>query len=66
MLYLDNSATTPILPEVKDKMMTYLTAEYGNPSGKYYELAVNAETAIKEARHHVSKLLNANENGGYS
>ncbi len=61
MLYLDNSATTPILPEVKDKMMTYLTAEYGNPSGKYYELAVNAETAVKESRHYVSKLLNANE-----
>ncbi|GGC76542.1 cysteine desulfurase IscS [Thalassobacillus devorans] len=61
MLYLDNSATTPILPEVKDKMITYLSEEYGNPSGKYYDLAINAEAAVKEARKQLSKLLNADE-----
>ncbi|GGD08307.1 cysteine desulfurase family protein [Pontibacillus salipaludis] len=61
MLYLDNSATTPILPEVKDKMLTYLSNEYGNPSGKYYQLAVNADQAIKESRTHLSKLLNSKE-----
>ncbi|WP_079478866.1 cysteine desulfurase family protein [Halobacillus salinus] len=59
MLYLDNSATTPILPEVRDKMMTYLSNEYGNPSGKYYELAENANKAVEEARTHVSTLLDA-------
>jgi cysteine desulfurase len=31
-IYLDHNATTPILPEVLDAMMPYLTAEWGNPS----------------------------------
>src|SRR5699024_8521205 len=61
MLYLDNSATTSILPEVKDKMITYLTEEYGNPSGKYYQLAENAKQAIDSARKHVAQLLNSKE-----
>ncbi|QHT48500.1 cysteine desulfurase [Bacillus sp. SB49] len=59
MLYLDNSATTHILPEVKEAMETFLTSEYGNPSGKYYNLAINAESAISQAREHVSKLINS-------
>lgn len=61
MLYLDNSATTSILPEVKDKMLTYLTTEFGNPSGKYYALAENADYAIKDARFHVANLFHAKE-----
>ncbi|WP_188207534.1 cysteine desulfurase family protein [Alkalibacillus aidingensis] len=61
MLYLDNSATTSILPEVRDKMLTYLTSEFGNPSGKYYDLAKNADLAINEARTHVANLLSAKE-----
>lgn len=61
MLYLDNSATTPILPEVKDAMLIYLTSEFGNPSGKYYNLANNSNNAVEQARKDVSKLLNAKE-----
>ncbi|NMA91051.1 MAG: cysteine desulfurase [Amphibacillus sp.] len=59
MLYLDNSATTPILPEVKEKMMIYLSEEFGNPSGKFYDLAVHAKDAVEEARGHVATLLQA-------
>lgn len=57
MLYLDNSATTAILPEVKDAMLPYLMEEFGNPSSKYYSLATNAATAIKVARSNVANLL---------
>jgi cysteine sulfinate desulfinase/cysteine desulfurase-like protein len=32
MIYLDHDATTPILPEVLEAMMPYLTTEWGNPS----------------------------------
>jgi cysteine desulfurase len=57
MLYLDNSATTQMLPEVKDAMLPYLLEEFGNPSSKYYSLAINAKKATDEAREHISKLL---------
>lgn len=35
MIYLDHNATTPVLPEVLDAMMPYLTTEWGNPSSAY-------------------------------
>lgn len=57
MLYLDNSATTPILPEVKEAMLPFLMEEFGNPSSKYYSLATSANTAVKKARENVAALL---------
>lgn len=59
MIYLDNSATTPIDPEVLDAMLPYLKEEYGNPSSRYYTLAVNAERAVEKAREQVATLINA-------
>ena len=32
MHYLDNAATTPVLPEVKEAMLGFLDADFGNPS----------------------------------
>ena len=32
VIYLDHNATTPILPEVLEAMMPYLTTEWGNPA----------------------------------
>lgn len=57
MLYLDNSATTRIHPEVLDAMLPYLKEEYGNPSSKFYSLAENAKKAVNHAREQVAKLL---------
>ena len=57
MLYLDNSATTPILPEVKEAMLPFLLEEFGNPSSKYYDLATNAKKAVDIARANIAKLL---------
>jgi cysteine desulfurase len=57
MLYLDNSATTPIHPDVKEAMLPYLMEEFGNPSSKYYTVAENAKNAVKEARKSVASLL---------
>lgn len=59
MIYLDNSATSPVDEEVLDSMMPYLREEYGNPSSKYYCKAVNAKNAVEEAREKVAQLLGA-------
>ena len=59
MIYLDNSATTPVDPEVLDAMLPYLKEEYGNPSSRYYSLAVNAHKAVEKAREQVAALINA-------
>ena len=50
MLYLDNSATTKILPEVKDAMLPFLMEEFGNPSSKYYSVAENAKERSKRSK----------------
>jgi cysteine desulfurase len=57
MLYLDNSATTQVHPEVKDAMLPYLMEQFGNPNSKYYSVAENAKNAVKEARNSLASLL---------
>lgn len=59
MIYLDNSATSNIAPEVLDAMLPYLREEYGNPSSKYYTLATKAGEAVEASREQVAKLLGA-------
>ena len=59
MIYLDNSATSSIYPEVLEAMLPYLREEYGNPSSKYYTLAVNASRAVEESREKVAALIGA-------
>lgn len=59
MIYLDNSATTQLAPGVLDAMLPYLAAEYGNPSSKYYPLAVSAQQAVEESREKVAALIHA-------
>ena len=58
MLYLDNSSTTPVYPEVLDTMLPYFMEEFGNPSSKYYSLAENSKNAVENARSQISKFLN--------
>ena len=48
-VYLDNSATTPVLPEVAAAMHEVLVNDYGNPSSMHH-LGVTAERIKTEAR----------------
>lgn len=57
-IYLDNAATTPVRPEVKDAMMPWLMNEYGNPSS-HYELGHTAADAIWSARKTIASMINA-------
>ena len=58
MLYLDNSATTKVLPEVCDEMLPYISEYFGNPNSKYYNQALKSQEAVSLARERVSNLIN--------
>ncbi len=58
MIYLDHNATTPILPEVLEAMMPYLTTEWGNPSSSY-KFGSKLKSVIENAREQVAELIGA-------
>lgn len=60
-IYLDNSATTPIAPEVVEAMMPYLTDKFGNASSIHF-FGQEARAAVDRARHQVAALINARPN----
>ncbi len=47
--YFDNSATTPVYPEVRDLMVKIMEEDYGNPSSLHMK-GVTTARYIKEAR----------------
>ncbi|MEK6699194.1 MAG: cysteine desulfurase NifS [Nitrospirota bacterium] len=58
MIYLDHNATTPVLPEVLEAMMPYLTTEWGNPSSAY-KFGAKVKSVIETAREQVAALIGA-------
>jgi cysteine desulfurase len=58
MIYLDHNATPPILPEVLDAMMPYLTTEWGNPSSAY-KFGSKLKSVVETAPEHVAELIGA-------
>nr|DAX97664.1 MAG TPA: cysteine sulfinate desulfinase/cysteine desulfurase [Caudoviricetes sp.] len=56
-MFLDNAATTPLKPEVKDYIISLLDT-YQNPSSMY-QSGVNAKQIINTARNNVAKFINA-------
>lgn len=57
-IYLDNSATTRVDPEVVQAMLPYFTEFYGNASSTH-QWGQRAKQAMEEARHQVAQLINA-------
>ena len=57
-IYLDYNATTPLRPEVRDAMMPYLIAAFGNGSS-IHAYGREARTAIDTAREQVADLIGA-------
>ena len=57
MIYLDNSATTPVLPEVREYLARALES-FGNPSS-LYDLGIASEKVLKQSRETVAKTLHA-------
>jgi len=56
---LDNAATTPLLPEVREVMMPYLGDAFGNPSC-LHSWGDTPREAIEIARTQVAELIGAN------
>ena len=58
-IYLDYAATTPLDKRVLEKMLPYLTEEFGNPASSSHAYGWAAEEAVENARAEVAKLINA-------
>lgn len=63
-IYADNAATTRLDPEVLEKMMPYLTDEYGNASS-LYDFGQRSRAAIDRARQQVAEAIGADTNEIY-
>src|SRR5215467_7158571 len=57
-VYLDNNATTPILPEVFEAMRPFYFDGFGNASSIHH-YGQHARAAVEKARASVAALLNA-------
>lgn len=59
-VYLDNSATTRVFPEVAELMTKIMCEEYGNPSSLHMK-GVQAENYLRYAKETMARLLKVNE-----
>jgi len=55
-VYLDNNATTPLHPKVREAMLPWIGERYGNPSS-LHRFGQAARNAVEEAREKVAALL---------
>ena len=56
-VYLDNAATTPMIPEVVDAMVPFMRDHFGNPSSTH-QYGRKTKTAIEQARRSIAAHLN--------
>lgn len=61
MIYLDNSATTRVLPEAAEAAMKAMTEQYFNPSGAYAP-AVSTERSVEAARQRAAEAMGRAQN----
>lgn len=58
MIYLDNAATTSLLPEVLSSMLPFLSESFGNASS-VHPLGLSARRAIEQSRQIIADSINA-------
>ena len=57
--YLDCNATTPIEPRVRDLVIEFLDAEFGNAGSRTHDYGVRAKRAVQHARAQVATVVQA-------
>ena len=57
MIYLDNSATTKVRPEIVKTMQVSYTTVYGNPSS-FHDQGLKAKQTLEDSRKTISHILN--------
>lgn len=60
-IYLDNAATTPILPEVIRVISNAMATTYGNPSSTH-QIGRKSKSLVETARKNIAKQFNAAAN----
>ncbi|WP_430425100.1 cysteine desulfurase DndA [Phenylobacterium sp.] len=58
-VYLDNNATTPLAPQVRELMFRYFDEEYGNAASRTHEFGLRAKQAVQRARVEVAAVVAA-------
>lgn len=59
-VYLDNSATTRVFPQVAELMTKIMCEDYGNPSS-LHKKGVEAEQYLREARETLARIMKVSE-----
>ncbi|HEX7447976.1 MAG TPA: cysteine desulfurase family protein [Pirellulales bacterium] len=62
MIYLDNNATTPLLPEAAEAMAECARRAFGNPASQH-AAGRRARQALEDAREGIAELLGVDLNG---
>lgn len=60
IIYLDNSATTPVDRKVVSAMKKYWNKDFGNPSS-IHKMGVSSKDTLQKARKQIADFLNAHE-----
>lgn len=58
-IYLDNQATTPVLPQVISAMMPHFAESYGNPHSGDHWFGWQAKKAVDKSRGQIAEFLSA-------
>src|SRR5262249_39133058 len=58
-VYLDCAATTPLDPRVRETLLRYLEADFGNAGSRTHDYGRRARAAVEQARQQVAAVVNA-------
>jgi cysteine desulfurase len=58
MHYLDHAATTPVLPEVRDVLLSFLESDFGNPSS-VHSYGRAARRGVEDGRERIAAAIGA-------